>query len=77
MIDPNEHPFLMLVSRGILLVLGAICLFFSVPELYATGMSVSLGVWLGFTFGVIFVGTAFFDSAAGVIVSIILLGTPP
>lgn len=75
MIDPHEHPFLMLVSRGILLVLGAICLFISVPELYANGMSVSWGVWLASIFGVIFVGTAFFDSAAGVIVSIILLGS--
>lgn len=77
MIDPNEHSFLMLVSRGILLVLGAISLFIGVPELYANGMSVSWGMWLAVIVGVVFVVTAFFDSAAGVIVSIILLGTPP
>ena len=75
--DRNEHPFLMLVSRGILLVLGAICLFISVPEFYASGMSVPWGVWLAAIVGVVFVVTAFLDSVSGVIVSIILLGTPP
>jgi hypothetical protein len=72
----QEHPGLTLIARLILVLLGILCLLYTIPQILVEGAATPLSYWLGSALGVALCVSAIFEKPAGVVVTLVLLATP-